>query len=75
MLPRVLSVALVLAGALVAGQIVFPKNEDPSQAAAGGAAGGNPTRVINSQGPSVDGRQGNANIFFPKSEEQEQVRS
>ncbi|XP_037800324.1 chorion peroxidase-like [Penaeus monodon] len=73
MLPRVLSVALVLAGALVAGQIVFPKNEDPSQAAAGGAAGGNPTRVINSQGPSVDGRQGNANIFFPKSEEQEQI--
>ncbi|XP_047502342.1 peroxidase-like [Penaeus chinensis] len=71
---RVLSVALVLSGALVAGQIVFPENEDLSLAAAGGAAGGNPTGVINSQGPSVDGRlQGTANIFFPKSEEQQQI--
>ncbi|XP_042871401.1 peroxidase-like [Penaeus japonicus] len=71
MLARVLSAALALTGALVAGQISFPGDE-PSLSVAG-VGGGNPTGIINSQGPGVDGRQGSANIFFPRNEEQEQI--
>ncbi|ROT80397.1 putative chorion peroxidase-like [Penaeus vannamei] len=77
-LPRVLSARLLwgagVVGALVSGQIVFPEDEGATLAAAGGRGRRNPAAPISSQGLGVDGRQGaSGNIFFPKSEEQQQI--